>query len=168
MIKLKKLFEIMPSRQKFKRGDAVLIVTGVNKGRKAKIIGTYYEKYGGGQDMKNLFSLYVYDEKRTISWFKPKDLKPLKENTSETKKINEWKTIYVDKNNHEKFKYVSVYDPHYEEKLDSLSDEDLKAQIYYIKDVYEEKYGRHRGDLAFHGRLCMASVRAEMDRRGIR
>jgi hypothetical protein len=74
-----KMNEIMSSRQKFSIGDKVMIVKGTNKGKKGKIVDTYYNKYGGGQDKKNQFTLYLYDEKQRVSWFMPTQLRPLEE-----------------------------------------------------------------------------------------
>ena len=74
-----KMNEVMPSRQKFKIGDKVTIVKGRDKGKKGKIVDTYYNKYGGGRDGKSQFTIYIYDEKQRVSWFIPTQLRPLKE-----------------------------------------------------------------------------------------
>ena len=139
-----KMNEVSPSRQKFKIGDKVKIVKGTNKGKKGKIVDTYYNKYGGGQDMKNTFTIYIFSEKQKVSWFTPTQLRPLEENVKEG--------ILMEKRTNDIIQYnlepdITLYYPRPKEdqvktfmytdkKIKNVYKRNGKTIIFPMKDIY--------------------------------
>jgi hypothetical protein len=68
---------IVNEAKKFKKGDKVMIVKGVDKGKKARVVGTYADFYGGKN--KDDYKLYIYKDRQNVSWFRATQLEPLKE-----------------------------------------------------------------------------------------
>lgn len=71
------------------------------------------------------------------------------------------KKINVDKNNYKQYRYISDYR---NGVLDSITDEELKAQLYHIKDIYKGMTGMYKA-LA---QLAARSIKTVMMERGIK
>lgn len=70
------------------------------------------------------------------------------------------KQIHVNKENYRKYKYVDDYR---NGALDKLTDEELKAQLFYIKDIYRGARGVFRSI----AQLAARTIKFEMMKRKI-